>query len=210
VKAETVILSIAAVAIISAVATKAILERQTRRGTSEFIDQHPANSPSGPLSKVQKPRAVSLAPEAVSANAPGSIAANMITGVSGSTSNVADQKIATNSSGKEPLQDPIARVALTFVGMDPDAEDYWFAAINDLTLPANERQDLIEDLNEEGLEDPRHPTIDDLPLIINRLALIETIAPDAADQVNADAFMEAYKDLLNLAELAMGGGQPVR
>ena len=94
--------------------------------------------------------------------------------------------------------------------MDPDAEDYWFAAINDLTLPANERQNLIEDLNEEGLSDPEHPTIDDLPLIFSRLELIETIAPDAADEVNADAFMEAYKDLLNLAELAMGGGEPVR
>ena len=106
--------------------------------------------------------------------------------------------------------DPFARIALAFVGEDPDAEDYWFAAINDLSLPANERQDLIEDLNEEGLSDPEHPTIDDLPLIFSRLALIETIGPDAADEVNAAAFDEAYKDLLNLAALAMGGGQAVR
>jgi hypothetical protein len=198
-KAGTVILAIAAVAIISAVATKAILERQTRRGTSEFNYQHPADSPSAALSRVQQPRAVSVTPEA--ANAPSSIAANMITAESGS---------ATNSSGKEPLRDPIARVALTLVGMDPDAEDYWFGAINDLSLPANERQNLIEDLNEEGLPDPEHPTLDDLPLIFNRLALIETIAPDAADEVNFDAFREAYTDLLNLAQLAIGSGEPVR
>jgi hypothetical protein len=111
---------------------------------------------------------------------------------------------------KEPLADPFARIALTFVGTDPEAEAYWFAAINDLSLPANERQDLIEDLNEEGLPDPRHPTAEDLPLIFNRLALIETIGPDAADEVNFDAFREAYKDLLNLAKLAMGDGEPIK
>lgn len=111
---------------------------------------------------------------------------------------------------KEPLQDPIARDALALVGSDPEAELYWVAAINDLSLPANERQDLIEDLNEEGLSDPKNPTIDDLPLIFNRLAIIETIGPDAADDVNADAFLEAYKDLLNLAQVAMGGGEPVK
>src|SRR5205814_2195668 len=117
---------------------------------------------------------------------------------------------STGRSGNEPLRDPIARIALTLVGADSDAEDYWFAAINDLTLPANERQDLIEDLNEEGLSDPEHPTTEDLPLIFNRLALIETIGPDAADEVNAKAFVEAYNDLLNLADLAMGGGEPIR
>jgi len=203
-KAGTVILAVAAVAIISAVATKAILERQTRRATSEFNYQHPANSTSAAAHKVQQPRAAAVMPEPMSANA----------AVSGSTSNPAIQNAPTNSSAtraaKEPLEDPIARVALTFVGVDPDAEDYWFAAINDLSLPANERQNLIEDLNEEGLSDPEHPTLDDLPLIFNRLALIETIGPDAADEVNADAFNEAYNDLLNLAQLAMGGGQPVR
>jgi hypothetical protein len=203
-KVGNIILVIAASAIISAVATKAILERQTRRSTSELNSQHPTDSDA--LSRIQHPRAASAALAFASATVPRSIATNMI---SGSTSNAADRTTATNSVGKEPLQDPIARVALSLVGMDPDAEDYWFAAINDLSLPPHERQDLIEDLNEEGLSDPEHPTLDDLPLIFSRLELIETIAPDAADDVNAAAFMEAYKDLLNLAELAMGG-EPVR
>lgn len=198
-KVRNIILLIAATAIISIVATKAILERQTRRSTSEFNNQHPTDSDA--LSRIQHPRAASHFSEVMSAKG---ISTNMI---SGSASNAAT---ATNSVGEEPLQDPIARVALSLVGVDPDAEDYWFAAINDLSLPAHERQDLIEDLNEEGLSDPEHPTLDDLPLIFSRLELIETIAPDAADEVNAEAFMEAYKDLLNLAELAMGGGEPVR
>src|SRR5882724_918872 len=127
-----------------------------------------------------------------------------------SKANPQPEKLPASLPAKEPLQDPIARDALALVGFDPEAELYWFAAINDLSLPANERQDLIEDLNEEGLPDPKHPTPEDLPLILNRLALIEAVGPDAADEVNADAFVEAYKDLLNLAQLAMGGGEPVK
>jgi len=108
------------------------------------------------------------------------------------------------------MTDRLARQALTFVGLDPEAEEYWIGAINDPRLPAEERQNLIEDLNEDGLPDPKHPTPDDLPLILNRLLLIEELAPNAMDQVSFDAFLEAYKDLLNLAELAQGRGEPVR
>ena len=105
---------------------------------------------------------------------------------------------------KEPIHDPTAREALSWVGADRDAEEYWLFAINDPDLPAHERQDLIEDLNEDGLSDPKHPTSDDLPLIVRRLELIEAVGYDAMDAVNADAFHEAYKDLVNLADVAMG------
>jgi hypothetical protein len=94
--------------------------------------------------------------------------------------------------------------------MDPEAEEYWISAINDPNLPREERKNLIEDLNEDGLSDPRHPTSADLPLILSRLELIEELAPGAMDQVNAEALQEAYKDLLNLAELAQGRGHPVQ
>jgi hypothetical protein len=104
--------------------------------------------------------------------------------------------------GGKVVTDPVAREALVFVGADPEAEAYWFEAINDPTLSASERQDLIEDLNEEGFPDPRHPTADDLPLIVNRLELIEEIAADAMDDVNSDAFAEAHKDLVRMAQIA--------
>src|SRR5262245_53986962 len=136
-KVANIILLVAASAIISIVAAKAILERQTRRSTSELNNQHPTDSDA--LSRIQHPRAASVAPAFASATALNAIATNML---SGGTSNAADRTTATNSAGEEPLQDPIARVALSLVGMDPDAEDYWFAAINDLSLPAHERQDL--------------------------------------------------------------------
>lgn len=119
------------------------------------------------------------------------------------------QKIAAQSTpptnAKEPVQDPTARAALSFVGADPTAEQYWVGAINDPNLSARERQDLIEDLNEEGLTDPKHPGPEDLPLILSRLQLIEELAPYAMDQVNADAFAEAYKDLNNML-----AGKPVQ
>jgi hypothetical protein len=113
-------------------------------------------------------------------------------------------------NAQEPIRDPVARVALYFVGLDPAAEEYWLDAINDPSLSAHEREDLIEDLNEEGLPDPKNPSEDDLPLIVRRLQLIEAVGEDAMDEANAAAFREAYKDLVNLAEVATGGGQSVR
>ena len=105
---------------------------------------------------------------------------------------------------KAPILDPIARAALSSVGADPAADKYWMNAINDPTLPAEERKDLIEDLNEDGLSDPKNPSPQDLPLILNRLQLIEELAPHAMDQVNSDAFAEAQKDLNNML-----AGEPV-
>jgi hypothetical protein len=102
------------------------------------------------------------------------------------------------SKPKEAIKDPLARAALSLVGADPEAEAYWTAAINDPSLPANERQDLIEDLNEDGLTDPHHLAEADIFMIENRIELIEEQAPYAMDQVNSDAFQEAEKDLLNL------------
>lgn len=106
---------------------------------------------------------------------------------------------------KAEIMDPMARSALSFVGADPDADEYWIGAINDPRLSADERQNLIEDLNEDGISDPQHPTVEDLPLIVNRLMLIESLASDAIDQVNADAFQEAYKDLANMYVSLMAG-----
>jgi hypothetical protein len=100
--------------------------------------------------------------------------------------------------GEAPAEATAARRALSLVGIDPEAEAVWVDAINDPSRTAHERQDLIEDLNEDGFPDPKHVTVDDLPLIESRLSLIEQFAPDAMDDVNAAAFAEAYKDLVNM------------
>ena len=83
------------------------------------------------------------------------------------------------------LKDPLAREALQFVGADIASTEIWSRSINNRDLPKNERQDLIEDLNEDGFQDPKRLTHEDLPLILSRIELIELLAPSAIDDVNA-------------------------
>jgi hypothetical protein len=116
---------------------------------------------------------------------------------------------AAGAAGEDGDREPVipnelARDALAAVGADADAEMVWVTAINDPALTAHDRSDLIEDLNEHGFADPHHVTPEELPIVIRRLALIEELAPDAMDEVNAAAFAEAYKDLTNIANGLMG------
>jgi hypothetical protein len=104
----------------------------------------------------------------------------------------------SGKNGSPPAERPLAREALALVGADPAAEAFWVDAINDPTRSAHERKDLIEDLNEEGFDDPKSLTLDDLPLIESRIKLIEQLAPGAMDEANFAAFAEAYKDLVNM------------
>jgi len=97
----------------------------------------------------------------------------------------------TDPSRKEPL----VRLALSYVGADPQADAFYQSAIGDMTLTKNHRSNLIEDLNEDGFADPDNLQAGDLPKIENRIALIEQLAPYEEDPVNAAALQEAYKDL---------------
>jgi hypothetical protein len=110
-------------------------------------------------------------------------------------------------SGKKVIQDPVARDALALVGADPAAEQYWFAALNNPALSQSERQDLVDDLNEEGLPDPKHPTEDDLPVLMARIEMLE----EARFWFGGDVYdwEEPYRDLTNLVAVALGGGKPV-
>jgi hypothetical protein len=115
---------------------------------------------------------------------------------------VAQAKARAKAAGEltEPVvPHEVARAALDGVGADPVAERVWVQAINDPALSAHQRSDLIEDLNEQGFEDPHNVKPEELPIVMNRLALIEELAPQAMDDVNAAAFAEAYKDLVNIA-----------
>jgi hypothetical protein len=105
------------------------------------------------------------------------------------------------NSSQEPLHDPDAREALAMVGADPLANQYWMDAIFDTSLPDNERADLMEDLNETGFDDPKNLTSDDVPLIVSRLVLIDTVLPDADDFMKEHLF-EAQKDLTNMLSKA--------
>jgi hypothetical protein len=102
--------------------------------------------------------------------------------------------------GGSGTKEPLARLALNFVGADAQANEFYYKAINDMTLTPGQRKNLIEDLNEDGFPDRKNLTARDLPLIENRLSLIEQVAPAATDPANIAAFKEAYKDLVNMRE----------
>jgi hypothetical protein len=97
-------------------------------------------------------------------------------------------------------KEPFARLALNYVGADNQATELYLKAINDPGLTPDHRKNLIEDLNQDGFGDLKNLSPRDLPLIQNRLALIEKLAPQTADAVNAAAFKEAYKDLVAMRE----------
>lgn len=160
------------------------------RAIDETTELPPANAPEGgvPAAAPPKPNAVAPATPVRSSDAMPRAARPQ----------PAQPPPADAQPNESLVPEPVARQALSFVGADPLAEAAWAAAINDPSIAAEQRKDLIEDLNQDGFEDPRHLTPDDLPLIVSRLALIEELAPDSMDEVNAAAFAEAYKDLVNM------------
>jgi hypothetical protein len=99
-------------------------------------------------------------------------------------------------------KEPFARVALNWVGADGQADELYTKAINDMTLSASHRKNLIEDLNEGGLQDKRKPSASDLPIIDHRIAFTEEQLLQASDPVNAAALREAHKDLVNMKKAA--------
>ena len=171
-----------------------------------FQSQPAAEKPAPTIVKVSAP-AADAPPVEVAPVGTEIVSASTVENVSATP---APEKVSTTPAAKksakpkEPIQDPDARAALGLVGVDPAAEAYWLSAISNPSLPDQEREDLMEDLNEDGLSDPKHPGPEDLPLIVNRLVIIEEIAP-TADPFMQEHLGEAYKDLKNLL-----AGKPVQ
>jgi hypothetical protein len=98
-------------------------------------------------------------------------------------------------------KEELGRMALSYVGADPLADEVWVWLINDPELAPKVR----EDLNRGPERDRIFPTgtgvgprREDLPLIESRIVLLEEHSPFAMDAVNAAAFAEAYKDLVEM------------
>lgn len=107
-----------------------------------------------------------------------------------------------------PEKEPLARLALAYVGVSAEAEQLYRIAIDDPAMSDSARKNLIEDLNETGFADPRNLTAADLPLIERRLALIDRLAPRAKDATNAAAFAEARNDLVAMRARAARNTPP--
>ncbi|HZL78602.1 MAG TPA: hypothetical protein VFC17_07090, partial [Candidatus Limnocylindrales bacterium] len=81
----------------------------------------------------------------------------------------------------------------------------YHSAINDPSLSPDQRKNLIEDLNQDGLSNRRNPTPDDLKIIANRYELAQSYLQQPYvqnDPAAAAAFLEANKDLFNMLQRA--------
>jgi hypothetical protein len=101
----------------------------------------------------------------------------------------------TDGAQKESL----ARVALAFAGSDPRADALWRNSIYDQSIPEDARRELIEDLNQDGI-DEKNPTQSDYDRMRARLALIAKNSKSTDSKAIADAFVEARNDLLKMLE----------
>lgn len=107
-------------------------------------------------------------------------------------------------------KEALGRIGLTYVGaadnqVNDQAVQLFHAAINDPSLSPEQRQNLIEDLNQDGLSNRRNPTPDDLKIIANRYQLAQWYLQQSSvqnDPTFAAPFTEANKDLVNLLQRA--------
>lgn len=140
------------------------------------------------------------------------------------------------ASAAQAYQDPrvkdadaresLARVALAYVGVDPQAEQMFHASLFDPALKPDHRRELVEDLNQDGLSNKKNPSAQDLQIIQSRFELTQAYLQQdyvQQDKVLFKAFNEADKDLrkaleraaaaaagITLPQSGKGGGQNQR
>jgi hypothetical protein len=72
-------------------------------------------------------------------------------------------------------------------------------------LKPDQRRELAEDLNQDGISNEKNPTPADLKIIANRLALTEAYLQTEyvqKDKLLNKGFLEANKDLRNMLQRA--------
>lgn len=119
-------------------------------------------------------------------------------------------ELAAGIYGDARVTDPasktqLARVALAYVGANDQALDLYRRATQDPALTPQQRKDLVEDLNVEGLSDSRNPTRADLAIVSRRYAIAQAYLQQEyvkRDKVLDEAFREAAKDLAALLRRA--------
>lgn len=113
----------------------------------------------------------------------------------------------TDADGKEPL----ARVALAYVGANDQALELYHTAVLDPALKPDQRRELVEDLNTDGLSNKKNPSAADLEIIARRYELTQAYLQQdyvQNDKVLNAAFREADKDLRNLLQRAAAAANP--
>lgn len=96
----------------------------------------------------------------------------------------------TDAGAKERL----AQVALDTAGTDPLADRFFYAAMGDVSLPADNRRNLAEDFADHGTN-PKNPSAQDILVMQKRLALLEQLRVEATEPRVIAGISEAQKDL---------------
>ncbi len=110
-------------------------------------------------------------------------------------------------------KEPLARVALAYVGTSEQALDLFHTALVDPTMLPDQTRNLVEDLNDDGLSNRSAPTPEDLKIIANRYALTQAYLQEdyvRNDKILNAAFLEADKDLRAMLDKAAAGTGPVK
>lgn len=102
-------------------------------------------------------------------------------------------------------KEPLARLALAYVGANEQAAALYHTAVLDQTLTPDQKRNLIEDLNQDGLSNTRNPTPEELKIIAKRYELTQAYLQQdyvLNDKLLNAAFREADKDLRNMLQRA--------
>ena len=108
-------------------------------------------------------------------------------------------------------KEPLARVALSYVGANAQALDLYHTALLDPSLLPDQKRNLVEDLNQDGITNRKAPTPEDLQIIAKRYELTQAYLQQGYvqnDPVLNAAFREADKDLRKMLERAAGNSPP--
>jgi hypothetical protein len=74
------------------------------------------------------------------------------------------------------------------------ADRFFYAAMGDTSLPADNRRNLAEDLADHGTN-PKNPSAQDIQVMQKRLALLEQLRGEATEPLVIAGINEAQKDL---------------
>lgn len=102
-------------------------------------------------------------------------------------------------------REALGRLALNYVGANDSAVTLFHQVALDPQLKPDQRRNLIEDLNQDGLKNERNPTPEDLKIIAKRYELTQSYLQQqyvVNDRLLNAAFQEANRDLARMLQRA--------
>ena len=96
----------------------------------------------------------------------------------------------TDANAKERL----VQVALDSAGKDQAADNFFYAAMGDTSLPPDNRNNLAQDFADHGTN-PKNPSAQDVLVMQKRLAMLRQLQGETTDPTVLAGILEGQKDL---------------